>query len=169
MRRSVFPQSFKVSKIMKRAKTKKHYQRSAGIVIFHAVTKKILLVKTSLSPRWEWPKGKIESGETVETAARREVREEVGLKKICILPQFQKLMRYHFRVGQQQICKTVYLFAGFGSGRVRLSNEHTAYRWCAYPEAIRLLRYLNQKVILRQVHDQLRAHGYLPGGKIMLK
>ncbi len=154
---------------MKRVKTKKHYQRSAGIVIFHAVTKKILLVETSLGPRWEWPKGKLESGETVEAAARREVREEVGMKKIRILPQFRKLLRYRFRVGQRQIYKIVYLFIGFGTGRVRLSDEHTAYRWCSYSEAIRLLKYQNQKEILRQVYNQLRARGYLPGGKIMVK
>ena len=50
---------------------------SCGVIVTDG--KRLLLGHATRSPRWDIPKGGIEPGETLEEAARRELREETGL------------------------------------------------------------------------------------------
>ncbi len=57
-------------------------QSAGGIVVFDG---RVVLHRTELG-NLNFPKGKIESGETAEDAARREVLEETGLVAVAIQP-----------------------------------------------------------------------------------
>ena len=56
-------------------------QVSAGGVAFRISEKivKVALIRTAAEGRWQLPKGIVDSGETPEQAAIREVREEAGI------------------------------------------------------------------------------------------
>jgi 8-oxo-dGTP pyrophosphatase MutT (NUDIX family) len=50
---------------------------SGGVIVTDG--KRLLLGHATRSPRWDIPKGGVETGESLEQAARRELREETGL------------------------------------------------------------------------------------------
>src|SRR5260221_13011491 len=57
-------------------------QESAGGAAFRAPRARVIevaLISVGASPRWQLPKGLIDSGESPEDAAVREVREEAGI------------------------------------------------------------------------------------------
>ena len=63
-------------------KSKAIIEISAGRVVFRKIDNKIkilLLKKKQKRKQWVLPKGKIDTGETVEKAALSEVQEETGL------------------------------------------------------------------------------------------
>jgi len=53
---------------------------SAG-VLFRNSAGRVLLVEPSYKPGWEIPGGTVDAGEAPWTAARREVREEIGIER----------------------------------------------------------------------------------------
>ena len=77
---------------------------SAGIVLFRDTSERsFLLLRSALTrrPVWEFPKGAIEAGETVQQAAERELQEEAGLAKDAyeVLDGFVDVERYFFTRG----------------------------------------------------------------------
>ncbi len=57
-------------------------EKSSGILLFKRSPLQVFIAKPSGNPvsGWSVPKGKIEKGETLEEAARREFFEEIGIK-----------------------------------------------------------------------------------------
>jgi len=71
---------------------------SAGGVIVRHEKKKIwvALSRDAKQPDYILPKGRVEKGETLEQAARREIIEEAGFKKLKLLADFGSLQRLTF-------------------------------------------------------------------------
>jgi ADP-ribose pyrophosphatase YjhB (NUDIX family) len=98
---------------------------------------RILLMKRSDSGCWGPPGGAVELGEVVETAARREVREETGLElgKLSLFGVFSgPELFYIYPNGDKVYNVTIVYLARFGGGEVRLNGEHTAWDWFALKE-----------------------------------
>lgn len=72
--------------------------------------------------KWDFPKGKMEPGESKETSAVREVSEETGLSHLSILRPIriygsQDATWHTYQEGQQWICKPTYWFAMEATGQ----------------------------------------------------
>lgn len=112
---------------------------------------------------WEFTKGGIEKGEAREQTARRELKEETGRKAIKIKRfNFSGKYRYNkkFPTRPGMIGQTFILFAAeVKKGTVKISRkEHSAYKWVSYPQAMKMLKFSDQRKSLRIVNSWL-MHG----------
>jgi len=147
-------------------KTKKGEYRK---VIFGVVYSKdssenieyLLLKRKKHWKGWEFPKGKIEKGETKSKAARREVKEETGLK-ILKIKHFNEKGDYLYKKKLwdrlNMVGQTYELFATeVKKGDPKLDPiEHNGYKWYPFKDARKKLTWPNQKRCLKIVDDWLK-------------
>lgn len=124
-------------------------ERSGGVIIFRdtPLGRKYLVLRSSrpqsqiaekkiVKDFWDFPKGRLESGEKGIDAALRELKEEAGIEKVEIDTVFKETLRYFTRRDGKPIPKFVAMFLGrVSDDRVTLSWEHDAYEWLGYEEA----------------------------------
>ena len=105
---------------------------------------------------WQGVAGKIETGETAWQAALRELDEETGLKPI------RMFIADHISKFYEKIEDRINLVPVFGieveSEEVRLSNEHTEFRWMGVDEAEESLVWNGQKKGIRMVYGMLKSN-----------
>ena len=134
-------------------------ERSAGAVIFSIKYPRdvnFLLLKYSAG-HWDFPKGNIENGEDETQAAYREIREETGIENVVFLKGFERKVTYNYRREQNLVRKEVIFFlAKADSQRVILSNEHIAYSWNKFDNALAKLTYKTAKDILINANNFLK-------------
>lgn len=109
---------------------------------------------------WDFPKGKIEAGETKEEAASRELQEETGLTA-HLHNNFEETVHYIFTDYDKKLAKkTAYFFIGkvTTNDPVQLSYEHTNFMWLSYKDALKQLTYDNAKILLKKAHKNIRPH-----------
>jgi len=136
-------------------------ERSCGGVIFkkdgNAV--KYLIIR-SLEGIYGFPKGHMESGETEEETAKREIREEVGVSVPCFIDGFRFDDQYMLpaKMAKNTLKKVAYFLAEYPGGDiVYQKSELSAASFMTYEEAIPLFRFDNPKRILEKVRDFLTA------------
>ena len=98
---------------------------------------RLLLLHRSDNDCWGPPGGALELGEEVETAARREVREETGLELggMTLFGVFSgPELFYVYPNGDEVYNVTIVYLARTWSGEIRLNGEHTAWNWFALGE-----------------------------------
>jgi len=72
---------------------------------------------------WDFPGGKVDKGEDLKTALRREIREETALKVNSI----EELRTFDEKEGDIEF--TLILYRCETEGEIFLNEEHTEYRW----------------------------------------
>jgi 8-oxo-dGTP diphosphatase len=95
---------------------------------------KVLLLKTTRVGRYELSGGRINFGESVEQTFKREIKEELGFKKIEIgglintwsFTNIRENINYHFIVFDFEIFTD--------ESKIKLSDEHTEYKWVGVNE-----------------------------------
>ena len=149
---------------------------SAGAIIFRRDPKenvvKFLLLYHGRG-YWNFPKGRLESGEQAMAAFLREVEEETGLKRsdLHIKPGFRVTDRFMFferqsghkpqaeRERARGRMKIVILYlVETKRADVVVSHEHQGYGWFTYAEAVRMAKYQNTKNILKQAYDFINGN-----------
>jgi 8-oxo-dGTP pyrophosphatase MutT (NUDIX family) len=128
------------------------YETSAGAVIYRVdpQTKEcVYLIMRSTLGYWDFPKGKLETNETSEQAAVREVKEETGLA-IIVDEGFKQSISYFFkdRNGDMVSKTVIYFTAPTIESDVTVSPEHMDYKWLSFDEARATLTFHNARQLL---------------------
>ena len=97
-----------------------------------------------------FPKGHADPGESEAQTAARETAEETGLRKLEVWGDFTHELRYDVtRKGKPYTKRVVYFLARLRAGSVRLSSEHSAFRWVSLSDALGLLTHESLRDVLR--------------------
>lgn len=135
---------------------------SSGIIVFRRSLGErlyLLLHYHYKGDYWDFPRGNIREGETTRQAAVRETKEETGLSEdtLRFVEDFEESASWHYRRRGQTIFKRVtYFLAETESESVKISKEHTGYRWLGFGGALRLLKYKNSQKLLLKAEDFLQ-------------
>ncbi len=107
--------------------------------------------------KWDLPKGKIEKGEGIKTAAIREVEEECGVSKLKITKELEST--YHtYHVEEKAILKRTYWFEMFCEDESQLVPQLeegiTQVKWLSKNDLQQVLdnTYESIKEVLKNIH-----------------
>ena len=135
--------------------------RSAGIIVFRRDQDEclflLILSRLTKRPLWEFPKGGVDEGETVQQAALRELFEETGINEseVRLIPEFEQTEDYRFTSGRSDrrslIHKQVtYYLAETDKAEIVLSaKESSEYAWLTLEAALKRLRYKERRKLLQ--------------------
>lgn len=134
-------------------------QVSAGGVAFRSIDGEIMVAIVLMVPemRWQLPKGIIDTGETPEQAALREVREEAGIDCELIAPI--DIIEYWFVDKRSSEPVRVHKFVHFflmeyRSGDVADHDDEVAEaRWVRSEEVFFLLAFESERDVVRKAFD----------------
>ncbi len=127
------------------------YRRSGDVY-------EVLICKDAGYHRWVFPKGLVNKDEALETAALREVQEEVGVKA-NVRASMGEPERYIYVSHGERVFKSVYYFlmeyeAGSETER---DAEMEAVRWASFDEALTLLAYEGAQRMLQRAQIMLNV------------
>jgi molecular chaperone GrpE len=114
----------------------KLYRVSQKAVLYNPEDKTYLLVKGSPSEDlfykkmgpWEFVGGRVEKGEKLEEASRREFEEEVGEIEYEVKDLVGRL-ELEFKVNEEKVGLLIGYLTIYKSGEIQISDEHSEYKW----------------------------------------
>jgi 8-oxo-dGTP pyrophosphatase MutT (NUDIX family) len=127
--------------------------RQAGAIVVRAGKSgpRILLVTARRNPNnWIFPKGHVESGETLKAAAVREAREEAGIEGKVV----GVAGRMSFEFGENTYRVTYFVVATSDSGT---ECEGRRLCWLKYKQALRRLTYEETRDLLRDAWPRIKV------------
>jgi len=106
---------------------------------------------------WQVITGGVQDFETVRDGVFREIEEETGINPDAVY-SMPRINSFYFDYGDA-LCLSPVFLALTESKDVRLSEEHTEYKWVSYKEAIELIRWPDQieslNLIYNYLHDDM--------------
>jgi len=134
-------------------------------------TKKVFIAeRNDLDGVWQFPQGGIDEGESSEEALFRELKEEIGTKKVEIVAEYPDWIAYDFPphiaakmapyAGQKQRYYLVRLKSG---AVIDLDTKHPEFRAYRFVDIDELFDHIAhfKKPVYEQVISHFRAKGYL--------
>jgi 8-oxo-dGTP pyrophosphatase MutT (NUDIX family) len=138
---------------------------SAGGVVVREGTNgpDVALVGRGKPLRWGLPKGGIEAGETIDTAALREAREETGLEVRLLAPIGD--IQYWFATRSVRHHKTVHFFLmeAIGGDVQNHDWENDEAAWFPIAEALTVMAFPNEIAMVRRAWDVWRTKPAVDG------
>ncbi len=130
---------------------------SAGVILFRNRPRRQYLI-LDYGSHWDFPKGHIEAGEDPSSTARRELREETGIRNARFVSGYTERMRYFYRKSGEQMRKVVIYFLAETAGEeVTLSHEHCGYAWVSYEEGVNRLTFKTARELLTKAQNFLEV------------
>ncbi|MDD3107576.1 MAG: NUDIX domain-containing protein [Bacilli bacterium] len=134
------------------------YEKSCGAIVYREIDHQLsyLLVQMNLG-HFSFPKGHMESGETEVLTALREIKEETNVDCL-IIDGFREQIQYSPYPG---VLKDVIYFVGKAMTLdiIRQVEEIKDIMWCTYDEALQLITYSNEQVLLKRANLFLLSKG----------
>ena len=131
-------------------------ETSAGGVVIRQDDGQVyfLLIRDSYK-NWGFPKGHVESGETPDVAALREVSEETGLGDLRLRSPIETIDWYFRFRGRliHKICHFYLMETDSATTCPQRDEGITACRWETFDQASRLVSYENARVVLRHAFE----------------
>lgn len=131
------------------------FKNIAKVVLFDENTGNILVIRRSNTDnrrpgQWDIPGGTVEENETLEMAAIRECKEEVGinLKELDLKLFFTDRDIFNQEDGQSLMVNWLVYYCPIIEQQVSLSFEHDQYRWVSTKKAPLLMTYQRYKDVL---------------------
>jgi 8-oxo-dGTP pyrophosphatase MutT (NUDIX family) len=136
------------------------YEQSAGAVIYYKTGDTIeYLLMQYRHLKWDVPRGHVESGETLEEAAKREINEEVGEMPLRFIPGFKEKASWFYKKKNEpkaNFKEVIHFLAESTDKRVVLSDEDLEYRWLTLDAALALPMFPHVVKVLTKANDFLR-------------
>lgn len=132
-------------------------EKSAGSVVFceEDGERKYLLLYYGKG-HWGFPRGNLEGDETEKEAAIREIKEETGIEDLEFISGFRETNEWYYKNKGETIHKTASFFLAKTNTRdVKLSSEHSSYKWLNYDDAMERLTFKNTRKVLGEVKEYL--------------
>jgi 8-oxo-dGTP pyrophosphatase MutT (NUDIX family) len=136
---------------------------SVGIILFCRFPRsvKYLLIKQHQG-HWGFPKGHIEKNEKKIDTARRELKEETGIRSVSLL-QNKILLNdeYSFFNGNGKIIKRIGYYIGeTKEKKVKIDGKEILnYKWCTFSKALDKITFTQTKNVLK------KARKFIKNGK----
>lgn len=151
------PTNLKTTSTQKRKPLRRTKQKSVGAIILNA-SNQVLIMYSTKNRYWEFPKGKVETGEKELDTLKREIHEETGIQRFRLHSEFREFLYYRFRVHDMLIQKVVIYYLFKTGSDVRLSDEHKAYKWVDIDKVPHYLKHINQRDLMKRVKLFLAKH-----------
>jgi 8-oxo-dGTP pyrophosphatase MutT (NUDIX family) len=127
--------------------------KQAGAIVVRAgkTEPRVLLVTARRNPNnWIFPKGHVESGETLKAAAVREAHEEAGIEGRVV----GVAGKMSFKFGDNTYRVHYFVMTTADPGRQR---EGRRLRWLKYKQALRRLSFAESRELLRDAWPRIRT------------
>ncbi len=124
---------------------------------------KILLIKrydyhNRKKPLWRLVKGGIEKNESIKHALRREIKEEVQLKKI----EISKKIHEYYYIDPRKIKMKVHCYLVFADKNEKIIPDKKemiiGFRWTSLRQAYKLLGYKEEKEAIKKLLHHAPLH-----------
>lgn len=137
-------------------------ERAAGYILFRERSgrREYLIIRNRQGGHWGFPKGHLEPGEDELAAARREVAEEVGIRRLVPVPGFRRAISYRFFRKGDLVDKEATFFLGRAEEEGRSApGEVGEMCWLPFPAALARITHEEQRELLRQAEQLLARAG----------
>lgn len=131
---------------------------AGGVVVYkHANRCYVVLIKDAKG-MWTFPKGKIEPKESIETAAQREIKEEVGIIDLTLINTLGSV-EYVFK-RKELVKKTVHYFLFRSRKKAKLTPQQeegiSQAKWYSFSQALKISGYRETNLsLLKQAMQNL--------------
>jgi len=131
-------------------------KKSCGAIVFYKDGDKIEFLLLKYPNYWGFPKGESEEGESEIETAKREIKEETNLD-VEFIPGFRREYEYSYWLKGKLIKKRAVFFLARAKNKdVKISWEHEDYKWLPFEEAIKLLKYEEDKKNLKEAYEIIK-------------